>query len=240
MKQGAREGVAARMTTDRISRALVRAGSAVALFLSMTSAGPGLAAPLTLGEIGAETDLSAAPQLVLCPSERSTGGERCRLARQSIGGMAIRDSIVELNAAGRPRDIQIVIAGEDHDLARDLLTGRFGAPSRVGPTIAWLGFDGKAGLTLSHTGTDAVIAWRFPENAVASASAPGTAGGDKWNGERPLVYLLAFAVLGLIVGGVLSRLRRRERPRRPARAAPETSMRATLERRMRDGKGLEF
>jgi hypothetical protein len=217
-----------------VSPALRAALATVALL----AATPALAAPLTFGEIASDTDLSRAPELALCapaPSDDARPAE-CRLLRQSLGGIEIRDSDVRLNAEGRPTSIDIRIAGEDADLAYQLLVGRYGAPAAEGARTDWRGFDDGATLSLVRGGDAAVIGFRYPVNAAAAEAAAPLGAGAR---QRALVYMLVFIAVGLITGGLLARMRR---PRRTAVAstAPEMSMRATLERRLRDGKGLEF
>lgn len=213
------------------SPSLFRAARALAYGVALLSAAPALAGPLAFGAIDGGRDLRSSPDIAACSSAPAP---TCRLLRQTLGGLDVRESVVRLNADGRPRELDIRLDAEDFDLAYQLLAGRYGPPSSSGETIAWRGFDAGATLTLARTGGDALIAFRYPANEVAAPTpveAPATVP------DRPILYLLAFVALGLIAGGVLSRLRRR--PKAQARA-PEASMRATLERRLREGKGLEF
>lgn len=202
---------------------------------ALAAAAPVAAAPLTFGEIASDTDLSRAPELASCaPAEANA--TTCRLLRQTLGGIDIRESAVRLNAAGRPASIDIRIAGEDAELADQLLAGRYGAPAARGDRTEWRGFDDGATLSLIRAGDSAVIGFRYPANAVAPAmEAPATPGAR----QRAIVYMLVFLAVGLITGGLVARMRR---PRRSAivSGVPEMSMRATLERRLRDGKGLDF
>ena len=213
------------------SPSLSRAARALACCAALASAAPAFAGPLAFGTIDGARDLRTSPDVAACSSGPAP---TCRLLRQTLGGLEVRESVVRLNGEGRPRELDIRLDGEDFDLAYQLLAGRYGPPTSSGDSVAWRGFDAGATLTLARTGADALIAFRYPANEFASASPAATPAA---RGERPLLYLLAFVALGLIAGGVLSRLRRRT----PAQShAPETSMRATLERRLREGKGLEF
>lgn len=209
---------------------LFRAARALACGCALFGAAPVLAGPLTFGTIEGSRDLRGSPDIAACSS---AAAPTCRLLRHTLGGLDVRESVVRLNADGRPRELDIRLDAEDFELANQLLTGRYGPPTSVGETIAWRGFDAGATLTLARTGGDALIAFRYPANDFASV-APTEA--KATGGDQPLVFILVFAALGLVAGGVLSRLRR------PPERAPnaEASMRATLERRLREGKGLEF
>lgn len=212
------------------SPSLFRAARALAYSVALLSAAPAWAGPLAFGTIEGGRDLRSSPDIAACSSAPAP---TCRLLRQTLGGLDVRESVVRLNVDGRPRELDIRLDAEDFDLAYRLLAGRYGPPTSSGETIAWRGFDAGATLTLARTGGDALIAFRYPANEFAAAAPAEMAGTP----DRPLLYVFVFVALGLIAGGVLSRLKRRSRAQ--ARA-PEASMRATLERRLREGKGLEF
>jgi hypothetical protein len=191
----------------------------------LITASPALAAPLTFGEIGGNSDLSSSSEFTSCVASASERGtQTCTLSRTSFGGVPIDSGAAVLNADGRVRSLRIALDVRHHDLALSLLTGRYGAPSTPGAVPRWAGFDDNATISLDRSRRQTLIAFDFPENAAAS----GRAGPE----GRSLAFLALFG-LGAVAAGLL--LRRRPKPA-PAR---ELSMRETLERRLREGRDLQ-
>lgn len=190
----------------------------------LITASPAQAAPLTFGPIGGDADLTDSSELTSCvPSTSGDGVRTCSLSRTSFGGVPIESGAAVLNAEGHVLSLRIALDAWHHELARNLLTGRYGAPSAPGAAPRWSGFDDGATITLGRDRRQTLITFAFPQNAVAR-SAAGPEG-------RSLAFLALFGV-GAVAAGLM--LRRRSRPA-PAR---ELSMRETLERRLREGRDL--
>lgn len=197
------------------------------LAASLATASPAAAAPLTFGAIGGAGDLSKSTEVAAClPSAADKNARTCRLTRTHFGGVPIEGSAAMLNADGRIRSLRIALDAQHEDLARSLLTGRYGAPapSAAGAAPRWSGFDDGATITLGRDRRHALITFDFPQNAAAPAAA-GPEG-------RSLVFLALFGA-GAVAAGLL--LRRRAKPA-PVR---ELTMRETLERRLREGRDLQ-
>jgi hypothetical protein len=191
----------------------------------LVMAPPALAAPLTFGAIGGDADLTDSPEITSCvPSASEQSGQICSLSRTSFGGVPIESAAAVLNADGRVRSLRIALDARHHDLARNLLTGRYGAPSAMGAAPRWSGFDDGAAIILDRTRRQTLITFDFPQNAAV----PGAAVPE----GRSLAFLALFGA-GAVAAGLM--LRRRAKPA-PAR---ELSMRETLERRLRDGRDLQ-
>jgi len=205
-----------------------RVSRPLALFLALAAA-PALAEPLRFGGINGADDLAGSSELTAC-RPTTDGLQRCQLARQTFGGLEIAGSEALLNRTGQVRSLRIDLDRADFELARQMLTGRYGAPQASG----WTRFDDGARIGMARTARATVISFDFPQNSAAGQ--PSTRRAD-W-------LLPAMIGLGLLLGWLLFRLRRAQ-PRRavPVRAqspmAP-MSMRETLERRLREGQEIRF
>lgn len=198
--------------------------------------GMAAAAPLTFGEIGPDTRPAVLARLADCPAPAGDDVEAsCTLRRRTFGGLDIRSSRLSRDEAGRPVALDIGLAAEDARIAAELLEGRYGPAQRSGDTLAWSGFDNGGVLTLAPRGIRTVIAFRFAAPDIAPAAAPAPVARSN---PRPALYLLGLSLLGLLAGTLF--LRRNRRPRVVAPPPEEPSMKATLEKRLRDGRGLEF
>jgi hypothetical protein len=207
----------------------MRTPSFLLLLLSVASAVPAAATPLSFGAFNGAGDFSSSPELGGCKRD-GEGGSVCALARTSFGGLETNRSIVALNGDGRVRRIEIGLDASDYPLAYQLLVGRYGRPVTGGAAPLWNNFDDKAALSIRVVATEALVTFDFPANARAAG--PDTAA---------TVPLLLFLALGLVGGLILSRWRRAPIPGPPSPLpAAEPSMRATLERRIREGGDLTF
>jgi hypothetical protein len=192
----------------------------------LVTASPALAAPLTFGAISGDADLADNPEITSCvPSVAQEGTQTCSLSRTSFGGVPIESGAAVLNADGRVRQLRIALDSRHHDLARDLLAGRYGKPSTEGNRSRWTGFNDGAGITLARNRRQTLISFDFPENAAA-APADGPEG-------RSLAFLALFGA-GAVAAGLMLRRRSKPAPNR------ELSMRETLERRLRDGRDFQL
>jgi len=200
---------------------------------ALASASPAYAEPLTFGAINGADDLSQSSELTGCAPGPESGERTCQLARTSFGGLAVEKGSATLNADGRIRALRIALDERDHDLARNLLAGRYGPPVATDKGTRWTSFDDGASIAIARARPNTLITFDFPENGAVAAPA----GPD----GRALLFLMLFAA-GAIVTGLM--LRRRQRPRRAARPgivpAPQPSMRETLERRLQEGRDLQF
>lgn len=201
---------------------MIRAGLVVcALF-----AAPAYAEPLTFGAINGTDDLSRNTEIARC----APGRDSCALTRTTFGGLPIARSQVALNPSGRVRTAEIVLDARHHDLAYQLLAGRYGTPTATQGYPRWTRFDDDARVAIRRAGGDTLISFDYPANAPASTGGAGL----PWP-------VLLFAGLGLAAGFGAYRVlgRRRARPALAAAGAP-LSMKATLEGRLRRGEELSF
>ena len=189
------------------------------LLLTIAMATPAQAAPLVFGAINGSEDLSRRSDLGACT--RAAEGYECILARTSFGGLPLARGSMTLDARGRGRAVRLILEPGSHDRARELLTGRYGAPTSPGPEPRWTRFDEGAQISVRPERARTVVLFDYPGNDAVL--------GD---GRRITVWtLLALVCLGLAVGAWL---RRRTEPVGPA------SMKETLERRLRNGGDLSF
>jgi hypothetical protein len=194
---------------------------AVLLLLTALAAAPLHAAPLTFGEIDGRQDFSRRPELAVCSSKAS--GFDCVLTRNSFGGLPLSQGRMVLDAWGRVRSLQLELDREDYERARTLLVGRYGKPASLEPRSLWNRFDDDARISLSKGRPRTLVMFDYPRNDAAAYDL------------RPSVIwtLLLFTLGGLAIGALLRRARQR-RPTQPV------SMKQTLERRMREGRELNF
>lgn len=206
-------------------------------FVSLALAPPAMAEPLTFGAINGADDFSGQTEIASCEPKSLWGGGRqtCALARTSFGGLPIETGTVTLNGAGRVQAVRIALDGGDYELAYRFLVGRYGRPSSAGEAPSWSGFDDGAAITIGRSAARALIAFEFPANAEAADMEPD--GARIWS-------LLLFALGGVAAGLIIRRVRNRDRRRwdRPRRTGVDTqpSMRATLERRLRENRDFQF
>ena len=195
----------------------------ILLLLPALAAAPLHAAPLTFGEIDGIQDYSDRPDVAACSSVDS--GHDCVLARTSFGSVPLTRGQMALDAWGRVRSLQLVLDREDHDRARSLLSGRYGKPTIVEPQPQWNRFDRDARIGLRREGPNAFVTFEYPRNDASAYDL------------RPSVIwtLLLFTLGGLATGAVLRRARRK-----PRQSTQPVSMKHTLERRMREGRELNF
>ena len=206
----------------------------VCSILGLYAWAPAGAEPLTFGAINGTADLSGNTEVAYCPKTRSRDAPRtCALARTSFGGLPVSKGLMTLNPAGRVRSLTILLDGKDHDRATEMLAGRYGPPTNGGNVARWTGFDEGARIAVGKGSSGTVISFDFPANeAVASASAPGA---------RLVWALLFFAAAGIAAVLVLLRARAARQARaRARRAMPTSSLRETLERKIREGVDLQF
>lgn len=195
----------------------------------------GLAAaspPLTFGAINGADDLSRATNIATCRPDaaRANNAKICTLKRTEFGGLPILHSAMVLNAAGKARSLTIALDAHDYDTAAQMLQGRYGRPDRAADVGRWRGFADDASISIRRTGEQTLIAFAFPQNAAASTVA-GPDSGTIW----AMLGFLAFGLAGgmLLWRGAATRPAQAGAPLQPA-SAP-MSMRATLERKLRDG-----
>jgi hypothetical protein len=170
-----------------------------------------LAQPLAFGAINGSDDFSHRTDLA---------------PRTRFGGLRVSSQSMALNGSGKVRSLGIVLDGSDFDAAYRLLVGRYGPASDARDFPRWTGFDDGALLSIRKAGANAVISFDYPENAATTESALNPA---------VIASLLLFAALGLGAGVLLYRgFRAKPMP------TPQPSMRATLERRLREGRDLQF
>ena len=187
------------------------------------------AQPLAFGTVNGADDFSKNPDVSQCrPASGQDGMRQCALKRSGFGGLPVSRTAMALNSDGKVRSLGIVLNGQDYDLAYQLLVGRYGPPATTRDFPRWIGFDGDANLSLRRSGPDAIVSFDFPANAAAASS----------QGTGIALTLLLFAGLGLVAGGIAYREYGAGRAK-PARL-PQTSMRDTLERRLREGRDLTF
>ncbi|WP_217352691.1 hypothetical protein [Sphingomonas sp. ID1715] len=181
--------------------------------MSLGFAPPAVAEPLVFGDIDGRADLSGRAEIADCSADG-----KCALDRPSFGGASIDGATIALNPAGRAKRLEIMLDPRDYSRALALLIGRYGQPDQAGQA-RWSRFDQAASITLSRASHHAIVAFDYPANAVAS---------DRSATQRAS-WLALFVIAGL-GSGLLVWRRRQTRHR----SAP-VSMRATLERRLRDG-----
>jgi hypothetical protein len=181
------------------------------------------AQPLAFGAVNGEDDYSERADLAQCRPAADDGARQCVLKRSSFGGLPVSSATMTLNPDGKARSLDIVLDAENFDLAYQLLVGRYGPPTAARGFPLWTGFDDGASLTLRRAGARATVSFDFPANAAASSATPGA-----------LPFLL-LAGLGLLAGGLAYRAYGAKRA-----PVPNISMRATLERRLREGRDLQF
>lgn len=169
------------------------------------------AQPLTFGAIDGSGDFSHRTDIT---------------PRTRFGGLRVSSAAMALNGAGKVRSLRIVLDGSDFDTAYGLLAGRYGPASDTRDFPRWTGFDGGASLSIRKAGPNAVIAFDYPANAATADAGPD---------PTLIASLLLFAALGLAAGALLYRGHRAK----PV-PAPQSSMRATLERRLQEGRDLQF
>jgi hypothetical protein len=191
------------------------------LLLIAIAAAPLHAAPLTFGEIDGRQDFSRRPDVAVCSSKAN--GFDCVLTRTSFGGLPLSQGRMVLDAWGRVRSLQLELEPEDYDRARTLLVGRYGKPAALEPRSLWDRFDDDARISLRRERPRTLVMFDYPRNDAAAYDL------------RPSVIwtLLLFTLGGIAAGAAL----RRARNRRPAQPV---SMKQTLERRMREGRELNF
>ena len=199
--------------------------------VGLASGSAARAEPLAFGAVNGSDDFSNHTDVGQCLATTPDGqnsARRCVLKRSSFGGMPVSSATMTLNPAGKVRSLAIVLEGQDFDLARHLLVGRYGTPATAEPFPRWTGFDDGASIAIRKSRLNAIVSFDFPANAVAASPAiPDGA-----------LALLLLAGLGAIAGGFAYRAYGAKQAR-PARA-PQPSMRATLERRLREGRDLQF
>jgi hypothetical protein len=217
-------------------RPLAPGALAAALF---ACGGPAIAAPLAFGDIAPDMRRADLARLATCPGRVGAAAQTCTLRRRSFGGLDIRSSALSLDEAGRPVALEIALTAEDARIAAELLEGRYGPARRSGETLAWQSFDDDALLTLAPRGMRTIVTFRFATPGItAIGAAPAASAASAGRDARPALSLLAVSLLALVAGIFLLWRNRRRRAAVPAE--PEPSMRATLEKRLRDGRGLEF
>lgn len=189
--------------------------------------------PLSFGAINGADDFSGRTDIGLCRAgtAASDGVRTCTLARTAFGGLPIARSAMTLNPSGHVRSVTIALDGKDYDAAYRLLQGRYGRPTETAPFPRWRGFGDGAAVTIRRTGSDSSISFDFPANAAAAEPDKGLDAGF-------VRTILVFVLLGL-AAGLLGRRFGRARTARFG-AAPPMSMRATLDRKLRDGEELQF
>lgn len=168
-----------------------------------------------------------------CRDARGSDGAWCSLARQSFGGLPVTRAIIALNSSGRARSLSIAVDRKDYDLAYRMLAGRYGMPADNRGGYHWRGFDEGATLAIRSEGSSAVVTFDFPANGVV---------GPRQGSTSPAMLLsLLVAALALIAGLIFRRRWRSGRSRPdPFRSAAQPTMRAVLERRLREGGDLQF
>lgn len=186
---------------------------------------PAWAAPLRFGAINGTDDASRSHDVTECRPQN--GMALCPLRRTRFGGLPIDRGIATLNTAGRVRSLDLTVSARRYDVAYRMLGGRYGPPDGGRAAPIWTRFDDGARIMLRRTGREALISFDFPKNA-ASAPKLGLDTGLAWT-------LLLCAGLGLGGGWALYRAAGAKRG-----AQTQFSMRDTLERRLRDGRGLRF
>ena len=199
------------------------------LGLSVASA---QARPLVFGDINATDDMSRLPSID-CPDAGGSDVARCSLARQSFGGLPVSRAIIALNPSGRARSLSIALDRKDYDLAYRMLAGRYGTPADKRGGYHWRGFDGDATLAIRPEGPSAIVTFDFPANGVI---------GTRHGSTLPAMLLsILAAALALVAGLIFGRRRRSRRSLPdPFRSDAQPTMRAVLERRMREGGDLQF
>lgn len=198
----------------------------VAAALSAGSAAQ--AQPLAFGAINGTDDYSERAGVAQCQADGDQDGARhCLLKRSSFGGLPVSNATMTLNADGKARSLDVALDGDSFERAYQLLVGRYGPPTATRASPRWTGFDDGASLAIRRTGASTTVSFDFPVNAAVSRATPTAA----------LPFLL-LAGLGLLAGGLAYRAYGARRAR-PA-PAPNMSMRATLERRLREGRDLQF
>ena len=203
----------------------------LALCVALLATGPlaAQATPLTFGAINGRDDLSNRTDLASCATELSPDGTRaCTLTRTSFGGLPVSVGTMTLNAHGSVRSVAILLDADNYDTARQLLAGRYGAPDVAGVRPNWRGFEGNATISIDRVGRNTIVRFEFPENRLAPPAA-------RLNLDLAWELLL-FVGVGAAAGILLRRAQRA--PSAPASAQP--SMRATLERRLREGRDLSL
>lgn len=195
---------------------------AVAL-LALAAASPIDARPLEFGTVDGRADLSGDDELTACASGQD-GAKVCALRRTSFGGLPINRSEIALNADGRATSLSFWLDRADREAARQLLVGRYGAGRTDGAATRWSGFDDGAEISIAPDAGGTKIQFAFPGNRAVARRA-GVDTDAVWS-------LLAFCLAGIGLGLLI------QRSRRPVRREP--SMRDVLERRMREGRDLQF
>jgi len=190
-----------------------------------------VAEPLTFGTIEGSSDFSDRKDVAECRanSDAQAEGSLCALKRTSFGGLPVKTATMALNAAGKVRSVDIVLDSEAFEPAFQMLVGRYGPPATTRNFPRWSGFDDGAGLAIRKAGPNTIVSFDFPANGAGAETEP----------DRTLAAaLILFAALGLVAGILLYREygTRRSQPG----PIPQPSMRATLERRLREGRDLQF
>jgi hypothetical protein len=192
-----------------------------------------VAEPLTFGAVDGLSDFSHRPDVAECraAADEQAKGLRCTLKRSRFGGLAVEATAMDLNAAGKVRSVDIVLKDEAFEPAFQMLAGRYGPPATTRNFPRWSGFDDDAGLSIRKSGPNTIVSFHFPANDAA-ASKTG------WPDAALAASLLLFTGLGLAAGVLV--FREYGARRRRTILSPQSSMRATLERRLREGRDLQF
>lgn len=203
---------------------MLRALTTLVLTLSALAA-PLRAEPLSFGEVNG-IDRPADGARGSC-RETHEGEHVCAFRRTHFGPLPINRSALFLNADGRARSLTFWFDRGDYADVSQLLQGRYGAPGEQGGATRWTGFDDGATVELGLKDRSTRVDFSFPQNASVRSEQPID--------RRAVWSVLAFVLIGLTAGALLYRARKRR-----AAPPPEPTMREVLERRMREGRDLQF
>lgn len=211
----------------------------VCILIGLSASSPAIAAPLTFGAINGSDDFSQTAELGPCAAagDANQPPRICPLTRTAFGGVPITRGTATLNAEGRVRSLDMVMAANHYDLAYQLLVGRYGQPTVTRGFSQWSGFDDGARITISRSKPSTFVTFDFPANDVGAR--------DDAPEEALTMALILLAILAFGAGVAFGR-RQAMREAKPAlaqssrQANPQISMRETLERRLREGRDLQF
>jgi hypothetical protein len=203
-----------------------RVALAAAVAFGLATGAPGAARPLTFGAINGTDDLSQSSDLGGCASapEIGSGAQTCALKRKAFGELSVSRGTVSLDAMGRARSVVIGLSARDYDRALQLLIGRYGRSVFEGGAAVWRGYDARAQIALQRSASGVQVRFDYPANGAVASTTPD---------PRLAASLLAFIALGLAAGYAVRAVRK------PPAPEPSLSMRATLERKIREGADFQ-